>query len=93
MQCLRNEKLVLSKLNNLSCLKKKPTSEGAFYTLLNIDTKQDDMRLAQTLIEKHGVATIPGSAFGIEDGCYLRLSYGALTNEKIDEGLDRIITA
>ena len=83
--------MVLSKLNNLSCLKKKPTSEGAFYTLLNIDSKQDDMQLAQRLIEKHSVASIPGSAFGIEDGCYLRLSYGALADEKIDEGLDRII--
>lgn len=83
---------VLYKLANLSCLKNKPTSEGAFYTLLNIDTKLDDMQLARTLIKKHGVATIPGSAFGIEDGCYLRLSYGALTDEKIDEGLDRIIS-
>ncbi len=82
---------VLSKLNNLSCLKKKPTSEGAFYTLLNIDSKQDDMQLAQTLIEKHGVATIPGSAFGIQSGCYLRLSYGALSDSKVDEGLDRLV--
>jgi len=38
--------LVLRKLNNLSCLKMQPTSEGAFYTLLNIDTNQDDMQLA-----------------------------------------------
>ena len=83
---------VLYKLTNLSCLKNKPTSEGAFYTLLNIDTRLDDMQLARTLIKKYGVATIPGSAFGIEDGCYLRLSYGALTDEKIDEGLDRIIS-
>ena len=49
------------------------------------------MQLAQTLIEKHSVATIPGSAFGIQTGCYLRLSYGALSDEKIEEGLDRII--
>lgn len=83
--------MVLSKLANLSCLKNKPTSEGAFYTLLNIDAKIDDMQLAQTLIEKHSVATIPGSAFGIQTGCYLRLSYGALSDEKIEEGLDRII--
>ena len=32
--------MVLSKLTNLSCLKNKPTSEGAFYTLLNIDAKK-----------------------------------------------------
>ncbi len=83
--------MVLSKLNCLSCLKSKPTSEGAFYTLLNIDSKQEDMQLAKLLIEKHGIATIPGSAFGLETGCYLRLSYGALADEVINEGLDRII--
>jgi len=82
---------VLTALQNLNCLKQKPSSEGAFYVLLNIDKKIDDMQLAKTLIEKHGVATIPGSAFGIQSGCYLRLSYGALSNTDIDEGLDRII--
>ena len=85
-------KLVLDKLSTLSSLKSNPFSEGAFYTLLNIDSKQDDMRLTQELIEKYGVATIPGSAFGIKSGCYLRLSYGALSDEKINEGLDRIIS-
>lgn len=83
--------IVLSKLNDLSCFKAKPTSEGAFYSLLNIDSKQDDMQLTQTLIEKHGVATIPGSAFGIKEGCYLRLSYGALSDSNVNEGLERLI--
>jgi aspartate/methionine/tyrosine aminotransferase len=82
--------MVLEKLNGLSCLKTKPSSEGAFYTLLNIDSKQKDMQLAERLIEKHRVATIPGSAFGIQSGCYLRLSYGALSDEDIILGLDRI---
>jgi aspartate/methionine/tyrosine aminotransferase len=83
--------LVLSKLNNLSCLKTEPTSEGAFYTLLNIDSKQDDMQLVKTLIEKNRIACIPGSAFGLKTGCYIRLSYGALGNQEIEEGLDRLI--
>ncbi len=83
--------MVLNKLSSLSCLKDEPTSEGAFYTLLNIDTDKEDMQLAKLLIEKHGAATIPGSAFGIKTGCYLRLSYGALENKVINEGLDRII--
>ena len=83
--------IVLSKLCSLSCLNAEPTSEGAFYTLLNIDYKQDDMQLAQTLIENYGIATIPGSAFGIKDGCYLRVSYGALSDSDINEGLDRLV--
>ncbi len=82
---------VLPALKNLSCLKQEPSSEGAFYVLLNIDSNIDDMQLASTLINIHGVATIPGSAFGIKSGCYLRLSYGALTDTDIDKGLERII--
>ena len=83
--------LVLEKLSKLSCLKNEPTSEGAFYTLLNIDSNQDDMQLAKYLIENNRVATIPGSAFGFESGCYLRLSYGALENDVIESGLNRLI--
>lgn len=83
--------IVLNKLNKLSCLNNKPHCEGAFYALLNLDVNQDDMRLAETLIEKHKVATIPGSAFGIQSGCYLRLSFGALADAKIEEGMDRLL--
>ena len=83
-------KMVLENLSDLNCLISKPTSEGAFYTLLHIDSKHDDMQLAKTLIQKNGVATIPGSAFGIESGCYLRLSYGALEDNMIKEGIKRL---
>ena len=83
--------LVINKLSNLKYLNKQPISEGAFYTLLSVNSNQSDMQLAKQLIEKYKVATIPGSAFGIESGCYLRLSYGALLDNEINEGLDRII--
>ena len=82
--------LVLDKLSEIKGLISNPTSEGAFYTLIHIDSGQDDMQLAKTLIENYAVATIPGSAFGINSGCYLRLSYGALANDLIIEGLDRL---
>ena len=48
------------------------------------------MHLAQSLIENYGIATIPGTAFGIKDGCFLRLSYGALSDEDIIEGANRL---
>ncbi len=83
--------LVINKMLNLRNLNKQPTSEGAFYTLLSVDSNQSDMQLAKQLIEKYKVATIPGTAFGIESGCYLRLSYGALLENEINEGLDRLI--
>ncbi len=83
--------LVINKLSKLKHLNKQPISEGAFYTLLSVDSNQNDMALAEQLIKKYKVATIPGSAFGIESGCYLRLSYGALLDNEINEGLNRII--
>ena len=83
-------KNVLDQLANLSCLKNKPISEGAFYVLLNIDSDMSDIQLVKHLIENHGVATIPGSAFGINSGCYIRLSYGALSDSEIQIGLDRL---
>jgi len=81
---------VLNSLSDLSCLKSNPTSEGAFYVLINIDTNKDNLLVTKELIEKFGVATIPGSAFGINNGCYLRLSYGALSDSEIDLGLERL---
>ena len=82
--------LVLSELKNLPCLKRTPESEGAFYTLLEMDTDLDDMQLVRLLIEKYAVAVIPGSAFGIDKNCYIRLSYGALTDKDIKTGLERL---
>ena len=57
---------------------------------MNIDTDINDMELAKSLIEEFGVATIPGSAFGITAGCFLRLSYGALSDNNIREGMIRL---
>lgn len=82
--------MLLNELSDLSCLIDSPLSEGAFYTLLSINSEKNDMHLAQSLIEDYGIATIPGTAFGIKDGCFLRLSYGALSDEDIIEGANRL---
>lgn len=86
----KKRELVLRALSDVSCLKNTPSSEGAFYVLLNIDTGMQDRQLVQSLIEQFGVAAIPGSAFGINQGCYLRLSYGALSDDIIAAGLQRL---
>ena len=40
------------------------------------------MTLAERLIREHKVAVIPGPAFGMTDGCYFRVAYGALQKER-----------
>ena len=86
----KKREMVLNELDELNCLAANPASEGAFYTLLNINKEIDDLHLAKSLIEEYGVATIPGSAFGINNGCYLRISYGALSDKEIIEGINRL---
>lgn len=66
-----------------------PAAAGAFYVLLRIDTDMDSLTLAQRLIADHQVALVPGRTFGC-DGCYLRISYGALAGTTALEGVHRL---
>lgn len=68
-----------------------PRSEGAFYVLLRVHTKTRDMALVECLISEFGVAVIPGSAFGVQDGCTLRIAYGALQKQTVAEGIGRLV--
>ncbi|MGE0383738.1 MAG: aminotransferase class I/II-fold pyridoxal phosphate-dependent enzyme [Gammaproteobacteria bacterium] len=65
--------------------------EGAFYALLQVRTAMDDLELTTRLIAEHGIAVVPGSAFGIRNGCHLRVSYGTLLPENVDASLERLI--
>ncbi len=66
-------------------------TEGAFYLLLKIRTSQQDLDFVKALIEDFQVSAIPGCAFGLTDGCYLRLSYGMLNAEKVEIAMTRLI--
>jgi len=68
------------------------TPFGAFYCLIRSEQQQEMIRLTRTLIEQHGVAAIPGNTFGLEDGCYFRIAYGALPHSEITTGMERLIT-
>ena len=83
---------VLKQLQGIADICQVQATTGAFYLLLNIKTQLADMELAEQLIKQFKVAVIPGCAFGIETGCYLRLSYGMLSRERADEAIDRLMT-
>lgn len=68
-----------------------PPSNGAFYVFLNLHTQLDALSLVERLIREHGVAAIPGTTFGLENGCYLRVAYGALQPETAIEGIGRLV--
>jgi len=64
--------------------------QGAFYVFPNItDTGKGSTELANLILEKAGVALLPGNSFGEYGEGYLRLSY-ANSLENIEKGLERI---
>ncbi|MDQ3012548.1 MAG: pyridoxal phosphate-dependent aminotransferase [Acidobacteriota bacterium] len=86
-------RLVLQELEQVRDFCVIPQTEGAFYFFLKVSTTKTPLDLVERLIKEHGVAAIPGSAFGMtpEDGCYLRVSYGALQQETVTEGVGRLV--
>jgi len=83
--------LVLDRLAALGDICEVPTPDGAFYCLLRVDTTLPDMTIVERLVREHRVAVIPGSAFGAAGGCYLRISYGALEETTVAEGMERLV--
>lgn len=83
--------IVLNECDRIPHLCTIPPAEGAFYFLLRVYTKLPAMDLVERLIREHGVAVIPGTTFGMEDRCYLRVAYGALQKETASEGIGRFV--
>lgn len=69
-----------------------PESTGAFYHFVRVHTALDPLHVVERLIREHRVAVMPGSAFGASTGCYLRVSYGALDESLVTEGIARLVT-
>jgi aspartate aminotransferase len=66
--------------------------DGAFYVLADVKAYvsgriETDVQLAELLLEEHGVATVPGSAFGAPG--HVRLSF-ATSEAEIRRGLQRV---
>ena len=85
-----HRRLALDALARLAGTVTVPRTDGAFYLLARLNAKLDAMAVAEQLIQEHGVAVIPGDAFGITDACYLRVAFGALEPETAAEGLRRL---
>jgi len=82
---------VYARLAEIADVCDAPVALGAFYVLIGIKTGLDSMTVAERLVREHRVAVVPGEAFGLTDGCHLRVSYGALDQATVEEGLDRLV--
>ena len=88
----RHDRVVnrLNKIRGVRCL----PSQGTFYAfpdfskaIATTDSVGNDVEMAEYLLNKGGVALVPGSAFGAEG--HLRLSY-ATSMEALEKALGRI---
>ncbi|NNJ91347.1 MAG: pyridoxal phosphate-dependent aminotransferase [Gammaproteobacteria bacterium] len=84
---------VVERLNNIPGVECLP-ADGTFYVfpdiagmLENLEGVKNDLELAELLIEKAGVALVPGAAFGSPG--HMRISI-ATSMENLKEALDRI---
>ncbi len=84
---------VVERLNRIRGVRCLP-SQGTFYAfpdfgaaIADQDDVRNDVEMAEFLLEKAGVALVPGSAFGAEG--YLRLSY-ATSMQNLEAALDRL---
>ncbi|MEM9721029.1 MAG: pyridoxal phosphate-dependent aminotransferase [Bacteroidota bacterium] len=87
----RSRDIFLEELSTISSICQVPESNGAFYFLLKIDTDLSSMELVERLIREHKVATIPGSTFGLTEGCYIRIAYGSLQETQAKVGIGRLV--
>ena len=82
--------VVAQQLQTISRLCQIAPAKGAFYYFLKVNTDLDDLALVKQLVENYRVAVIPGSTFGMVDGCYLRVAYGSLKLTTAKVGIERL---
>ena len=87
----RVRRMCLERLDELGSRCFVPEANGAFYLLARLDSNLGSMRVVERLITEFGVAVLPGTGFGLEDDCRIRIAYGALEPHTVAEGADRLV--
>lgn len=70
-----------------------PETGGAFYILARFNSYHTSESLAYHFIKKHRIAALPATTFGLDEDCYLRISFGALTSKLLPEAVSRLQNA
>lgn len=82
--------IIVHEIGRLGSLCTAARADGAFYFLIGLRTKLTSMQVVEKLVRDYRVAVIPGITFGMNKGCYLRISYGALQKQSALEGIRRL---
>ena len=84
-----NRKYALQALRSLGTKIEFKEPDGAIYFYLKVNSDVKPIELVQKLVREFKVAVIPGTAFGSNNGCYLRLGFGAVTGDRFKDAIDR----
>ncbi len=86
-------RIVMQGIENSPGLTCPVDPKGAFYVFAKHDVPgMNTSELADHLLEKGGVAVVPGTSFGTRGEGYLRISY-ATSSQNCREGMERIASA
>jgi len=89
----RRRRTILQGIENTPGLTCPVAPKGAFYVFAKYDVPgMNTSELADHLLEKGGVAVVPGTSFGTGGEGYLRISY-ATSSQNCREGMERIAHA
>jgi aminotransferase len=81
--------LLAARLAAIPALHWQPT-EGAYFAFVRVAGCRDSLQLTLQVLEQAHVVTIPGSLFGPSGEGYLRLSYGSVEEEELEEACGRL---
>ena len=84
-------RMCIERLRELGDRCSVPNTQGAFYLLARLETQMTALDLVERLVPEYRVAAIPGEAFGLDEGCYLRIAFGALRRDTVAQGMDRLV--
>ncbi len=86
--CARGRQLAVDGLAGLNGVR-LAAPKGAFYAFIGVDGLTDSLAFALDLVERHGVAVAPGSAFGAGGEGYLRLCF-AQSAPRMEDAMARL---
>lgn len=66
------------------------STAGGFFAFVRVENSHDSRALADTILDRAHVVTIPGAAFGRSGEGFLRLSYGAASVEELTDACGRL---
>ena len=86
---LERRRLLADGLRGIPGLHWTPTG-GGFFAFVRVDGCTDSAALANEIVERAHVVTIPGSTFGASGEGFIRLSYSAVDSTILAEALGRL---